>query len=58
MAPGLKVARQLLAHPATDAQQDPAQQRAAGSLENPCRDEPQQGRLTHLHGQPGLALKA
>ena len=58
MAPGLKVARQLLAHPATDAQQDPAQQRAAGSLENPGRDEPQQGRLTHLHGQPGLALKA
>ena len=58
MAPGLKVSGQLLAHPATEAQQKAAQHGSAGSLENPGRNEPQQGRLTHLHDQPSLTLKA
>jgi len=58
VAPGLKVAGQLLAHPATDAQQKPAQHRSARGLKNAGRNEPQQGRLTHLHGQLGLSLQA
>ena len=58
MAPGLKVTGQLLAHPATEAQQKAAQHGSAGGLKNPGRNEPQQGRLTHLHDQPSLSLKA
>ena len=57
MAPGLKVARQLLTHPATDTQQKPAQHRTARGLKNPGRNEPEQGRLTHLHGQLSLSLQ-
>ena len=58
MAPGLKVARQLLTDPAPDTQQKPAQHRTARGFENPGRNEPEQGRLTHLHGQLGLSLQA
>ena len=58
MTPVLEICQQLLAHAAFDAEQDPGQQRMTRRLEDPRRDQLEQGRLAHLHGEGGLTTQA